>query len=259
MKLAFVAALALLSIPHLAQARPLPTFDIDALNFSAESVIEGEIVAPHTVSYPRAGSETLTLVESADVRVAKTLAGTDLSGQTVNVNYLSLYRVGQPWITYAKLQKQIVNGKTQMSYVAVPQQPQKTMRSLEKGDRAIFFLDQTQGADKGYFAIASGVRFLRKDRIAGFSQWSNPGGYHELRGSTRAAFDAGFAASLARVSELKRRLAAPPVASNAAFFGDWLERRKAAQNQTGWHGSDAITTAVSTALAARGKAAKAAP
>lgn len=255
MKKLFIMA-AILAATQLAQARQMPTLDIDALLFSSESVVEGPIVVEHTKTYDF-DSRKLTLLEGADVRVEKTLVGADLNGKIVQVGDLSLYRKGQMWIRYSKLEKRIVNGKTQMHYAQLPADKQPKSEQLKIGDRAIFFLwkpastvnltGQKNRAD--FWALSSGVRLIRKDQISGFSQMSNPGGYGERRGTSRAAFDAGFAASLKRVRELQSRLAAPPDAKDREFFQNWLLRREESKKRSFWHGSDSIANAVKKRLA----------
>ena len=257
MKSFLLAAILTFAAPQIAHAKSMPTLDMDALLFSSELVVEGPIVAQYLTTYKQ---HKITLLEGADVKVEKTLVGDDCNGKIVALGDVSLYRKGQMWIRYSKLEKQVINGKTQMVYVTLPAAQQPKMTQLEKGDRAIFFLqkaprqlnDSIRRAD--FWVLASGVRLVRQnqnqEQVSGFSQMSNPGPYGETRGTSRAIFDAGFAASVARVSELKSKLAAPPNLADVAFFQSWAKRRKDAKTRSYWRGSDVILKAVETQLAA---------
>jgi len=185
-------ALFLLGAINVAHASPLPTLDMDELLFSSDEVVEGPIVAVHERNYSR----------TADVRVEKTSVGRDLSGHTIPVSNLELYTESFP---------------------------EGRLDQLRKGDRAIFFVRDSkahpaesylyQGAR--YWVNYSGVRLIRLNRVSGFTQYSNPGGYDELPPVSRAVFDAGFAASRARIADLQTHLRAPVRAQDYRYFVQW--------------------------------------
>lgn len=186
-------ALFLLGAINSAHAAPLPTLDMDELLFSSDEVVEGRIVAIHARNYQR----------TANVRVEKTWAGRDLSGHTIAVGDLELYSIN----------------------LSAERRDQ-----LGKGDRAIFFLrdskahppDPFRRHGARYEVVFSGVRLLRANRVSGFTQNSNPGGYDELPSVSRAVFDAGFAASRARIADLKAHLRAPVRVQDKPYFDQWM-------------------------------------
>jgi len=190
-------ALFLLGTINVAHAAFMPTLDMDELLFSSDEVVEGRIVAVHARNYQR----------TADVRVEKTWAGRDLGGHTIAVGDLELYTENLSM---------------------------ERRGSLEKGDRAIFFLRDVKARtfmsldpqSARYEVIFSGVRLIRRNRVSGFTQNSNPGGYDELPSVSRAVFDAGFAASRARIADLKTHLRAPVRAQDKPYFMQWKVLRE---------------------------------
>lgn len=198
MKHWFFAA-ALLCVSSVAHAALMPTYDMDELLFSSESVIEGPIVAVHTRNYER----------SADVRVERTWQGQNI-GQVVTVGDLGLYSISRS--------------------------PERTT-DFKRGDHAIFFLqhppsDLLSLPKEKWWALASGVRLVRSGRVLGFTQIRNPGGYDELPAVSRAVFDAGFAASRARIADLKRHLHAPVRLEDKPYFERWKAARRQALSKS---------------------------
>ncbi len=242
--------LAVLGVASIAHAHPEPTLDIDALVWGSDAVVEGTVAKAHTRTYPpRDGG--FTVVESADVRVERGWMGAILPGRTVLVGDLSLYSVGGGEGAVASALGILTeNGKTVTEWVR-PSEP----RSLGAGDRAIFFLrDARRHPDAygaaGFAALPSGIRMVRGGRVWGFRQWSNPGGYGETAPVSRAAFDAGFAASRARIAELKARLHNPPRAADRAFFARWKAARQSArQGRDSWGADQGLTQALDERLA----------
>ena len=239
-KLILTAAL-LLGTSHIANAAQLPILDMDALLFSSESVVEGPIVGENTVDYVNANSKfTWKILNSADVKVEKTLLGVDLNGKTVNVGNLSIYK---KWTDV-----RFVEGER----LPIIDKSWFPTANLETGDRAIFFLKKPPVELKTtaqFWTMMSGVRLLRKTSISGFSQASSVGGYTESDADLRSNFDGNFAASLARVDELKSQLSAPSEVENRAFFVEWKARRKEYAKRAEWVGGDAIDEAVKKKLA----------
>jgi len=213
-------ALFLLGAIHSAHAAPLPTLDMDELLFSSDEVVEGPIVAIHERNYQR----------TADVRVEKAWMGRDLSGYTIAVDNLELYS------------KSLLGERRD---------------SLEKSDRAIFFLLDSKAhpsesyLQRGarYWVSNSGVRLIRASRVSGFRQYSNPGGYDELPSVSRAVFDAGFAASRARIADLKTHLRAPVRVQDKPYFMRWkaLRMQRLPRGEYRFFG-DAISQAVAERL-----------
>jgi len=185
-------ALFLLGAIHSAHASPLPTLDMDELLFSSDEVVEGPIVATYKRNYDL----------EADVRVEKTWMGRDLSGYMITVDDLVLYSKNLS---------------------------AERRDSLGKGDRAIFFLHDVKAhrfmslnpRSARYEVKFSGVRLIRLNRVSGFTQNSDPGGYDELPSVSRAVFDAGFAASRARVADLKTHLRASVSVQDKPYFVRW--------------------------------------
>lgn len=213
----------LLCLAPLSQASPLPTLDMDELLFSCDAVVEGSVAAASTHGYERL----------AQVKVGRVLAGDALIGSlSLDVSLYSKKALGNEGI-YGDLQKRRVKGKTVMVFVPFAHQPPQISRDLSAGDRAIFFLrDRAKHPfpfekSSGLIILNSGVRLLRSGRVAGFTQRENPGGYDEQPGVPRAVFDAGFAASRARVADLKAHLLRPARLEDAAYFEVWNARRRA--------------------------------
>lgn len=229
----------MLALPSAAHAKAMPTFDLDALLFLSESVVEGSIRVTHTRNYDL----------NADVQVEKTWAGTNLTGRTVSVGDLSLYFKGRSWISKTGPHKLNVGGKTQTIYFAEPEQP----RSLRVGDRALFFIYKPLPLSPSlsratWWALSSGVYLVRPGGISGFTQRNNPGGYDEVPGTTRARFNAAFAASWTRVKDLKAHLQGPVQKRDIAYFQSWKKRRRQVITSNHWFSADAIEQKVDERL-----------
>lgn len=215
---------AFLCVAPVAHAKPLPAYDMDELLFSSDAVVEGSIVRASTHDYQRL----------AQVKVERVLTGDALAGGlSLDVSLYAKKELGNEG-TYGELQKRRVKGKTVMVFVPFAHQPPQIPRELSAGDRAIFFLrnrikhpfDFEKAS--GFAIVYSGVRLLRSGRVGGFTQMSNPGGYVEQPGVPRAVFDAGFAASRARISDLKRHLHAPVRLQDKPYFDHWKAARRQA-------------------------------
>lgn len=235
---------ALLCAVSLAQAHPLPTLDMDELLFSSDAVVEGRIVRASTRDYERL----------AHVKVGRALAGDALAGGlSLDVSLYAKKELGDEGI-YGDSQRRRVKGKTVMVFVPFAHQPPQTSRDLGAGDRAIFFLRSRAkhplDAEKasGFAILDSGVRLLRQNRVAGFTQKSNPGGYDELPAVPRTAFDAGFATSRARVADFKAHLARPARLEDAAYFERWSARRQVKTFDI-WFRPGALSSAINKRLA----------
>lgn len=240
----FILIAGSLCVASVAQAKPLPTLDMDELLFSSDVVVEGRIAAASTHNYERL----------AQVKVERVRAGDELNGVvSLDVSLYSKRAVGNEG-TYGDLQKRRVRGKTVMVFVPFAHQPPQIPRELSAGDRAIFFLRNRAKHPfdfekaSGFALLNSGVRLLRSGRVAGFIQIENPGGYTEQPGVPRAVFDAGFAASRARISDLKRHLHAPVRLEDAAYFEVWNARQRA-KTQGLWFSSGALSRAINERLA----------
>lgn len=229
----------LLALPSPGHAHPMPIFDLDALLFSSESVVEGSISATHTRHYDL----------EADVRVEKTWAGTNLTGRTVTIGNLSLYYKGRSWINTPGPHKLKVGGQTRTVYFAEPEQA----RPLRTGDPALFFIYKPSSLsfalpEGTWWAISSGVYLVRPSGISGFTQRSNPGGYDEVPGTTRAHFNAAFAASWTRVKDLKAHLHRTPQKQDASYFQAWKKRRQKVVTDNHWFNADLIEQKVDERL-----------
>ena len=253
MKKLILTVVLLVSMAHMANADILPTLDLDALLFSSDSVVEGRITGEHTIENVRTNPEfNWTELDSADVKVKKTLMGADLNGKTVNIGALAFYKKSK--------QVSFVGGESS----PIIKQARFSGSNLEKGDRAIFFLeklppnaqahsnsetwiDRTFTTDSDFWVIGSGVGLLRRKSISGFIPRGNSIVFNEIKGDLRANFDKDFAASLARVAELKTKLAAPLDVKNRAFFADWETRRE--EYQKLFIGYDTISEEVINKLA----------
>jgi hypothetical protein len=235
---------AFLCVAPVAHAKPLPAYDMDELLFCSDAVVEGSIVRASTHEYQRL----------AQVKVERVLAGDALSGGlSLDVSLYAKKELGNEG-TYGELQKRRVKGKTVMVFVPFAHQPPQISRELSAGDRAIFFLRNRVKHPfdfekaSGLVILDSGVRLLRSGRVGGFTQMSNPGGYVEQPGVPRAVFDAGLAASRARVADLKAHLTRPARLEDATYFERWNTRGRAKMVGV-WFSSSALSTAINERLA----------
>ncbi len=226
-----------------AQAAQLPILDMDELLFSSDAVVEGKIV--------RASARNTERL--AQVKVGRVLTGDGLRGVvSLDVSLYSKRELGEG--TYGELKKRRVRGKTALVFVPFAHQPPQESRELIAGDHAIFFLrNRTKhpfAFEKapGFAILDSGVRLLRSGRVAGSTQLSNPGGYDELPSLPRAVFDAGFAASRARVAALRAHLSRPARLEDATYLEVWSawRRAKTAGVAGGW---GALSNAINGRLA----------
>ena len=240
MKKLILSAILLLGTAPMANASPWPALDVDALFFSSQSVVEGTVVGEHKTTNPQF-KPPLIFIDRADVKIEKTLLGADLTGKMVDVGDLSLY---QKWTAM-----RFIEVKTPLPKPLGPETV-----NLETGDRAIFFLESAPSnpdlaAEKLTLGVWAPDSDARKKGISGFIQLNTAGGYGQMGGVSRAVFDVRFAASLARVAELKTKLAAPLDAKNRAFFLNWKKRREDYAKESLWPTNDAISDAVNKKLA----------
>ena len=212
MKKLVLSAILALGAPQSAHAASWSPLDWDAMIFESQAVVEATVMSEHHEVTRPDFKPPLVFIDRADVKVEKTLLGADLTGKTLNIGDVALY---QKW--------------TAMRFIENPPaavfQPPSAPLKLETGDRAIFFLESADSSLnlaaenlslEGFFP-ASNAPIARKE-VLGSIEINSAGGYGEMRGVSRAVFNTRFAASLARVAELKTKLSAPVDVKNRAFF-----------------------------------------
>lgn len=193
-----LAAALILFCPISAQAVSLSSYDLDSLVFMASDIIEGQILHNDADS------------PLAEVKISEVHKGNLKAGEIVRVASLSLY---------------------QNSYGPDP---------LSDGQELYFFLVHAR-TDLGshvppnsniYEPVLSGLKLVRKDKVADFKQCMNPGPYlpdSDYQGRkplpTSAEFKEQLAASLKEGATLTEQLAAASSPRDIPLLVDLLRTR----------------------------------